>query len=452
MISGQDIGWEMNDTGGAALAWYHTYLHANYIADDTNDMTLVGVAGDPIGDGLALTISGGDGANNQDYPDDIDPLGAGASVILTYNLNINAGIKADNGVHKVVYLAFGFEAINSPATRALLMQRIVDWMLPYAAGVDDQGLPGVLRPLANTPNPFNPRTQIDFQLATAGTREAGDLRRARASGPGAGGRAARGGREPGRLGWIGSSGAAGTIGHLHVPAGGRRADRRAQDDAGALNDGAVEAGSRAPPAASRCGRGRRLLAAPFGQKIKRTPYRIVQVRVVGIARALGISRFFVQHSRQNQVYYSTNTPERGASRQAGPTPVIQIDARDGTPIYRQIIDQVKRMVLTGSLAPGEQVEPVAGLAARVHVNPMTVSKAYSALVDAGVLERRRGVGLFVAEAVQRQTRDDRRELLDRELRSAAALLVQLGIDQDEAARRLRDHMRAFRRQEGIDHE
>ena len=168
MISGQDIGWEMNDTGGAALAWYHTYLHANYIADDTNDMTLVGVAGDPIGDGLALTISGGDGANNQAYPDDIDPLGAGASVILTYNLNINAGIKADNGVHKVVYLAFGFEAINSPATRALLMQRIVDWMLPYAAGVDDQGLPGVLRPLANTPNPFNPRTQIDFQLATAG--------------------------------------------------------------------------------------------------------------------------------------------------------------------------------------------------------------------------------------------------------------------------------------------
>ena len=132
--------------------------------------------------------------------------------------------------------------------------------------------------------------------------------------------------------------------------------------------------------------------------------------------------------------------------------MIQIDARDGTPIYRQIIDQVKRMVLTGSLAPGEQVEPVAGLAARVHVNPMTVSKAYSALVDAGVLERRRGVGLFVAEAVQRQTRDDRRELLDRELRSAAALLVQLGIDQDEAARRLRDHMRAFRRQEGIDHE
>ena len=132
--------------------------------------------------------------------------------------------------------------------------------------------------------------------------------------------------------------------------------------------------------------------------------------------------------------------------------MIHIDPRDGTPIYRQIIDQVKRMVMTGGLGPGDQLESVASLAARVRVNPMTVSKAYSALVDAGVLERRRGVGLFVAAAVDRTTRDDREELLDRELRSAAALLVQLGIDETEAARRLREQMNTFRHEEGHDHE
>ena len=132
--------------------------------------------------------------------------------------------------------------------------------------------------------------------------------------------------------------------------------------------------------------------------------------------------------------------------------VIHIDPSDGTPIYRQIIDQVKRMVMTGNLAPGEQIESVASLAARVSVNPMTVSKAYSALVDGGVLERRRGVGLFVAAAVQATTRDDRDDLLDRELRGAAALLVQLGVDENEAARRLRGHMRTFRNEEGNDHE
>lgn len=132
--------------------------------------------------------------------------------------------------------------------------------------------------------------------------------------------------------------------------------------------------------------------------------------------------------------------------------MIHIDPRDGAPIYRQIIDQVKRMVLTGALRPGDQVEPVASLAARERVNPMTVSKAYSALVDAGVLDRRRGVGLFVAEGVHRRTRDDREDLLDRELRSAAALLVQMGIVEMEAARRLKEHMREFRDSEGTGHE
>lgn len=124
--------------------------------------------------------------------------------------------------------------------------------------------------------------------------------------------------------------------------------------------------------------------------------------------------------------------------------MIHIDARDGTPIYRQIIDQVKLLAMTGGLAPGQQVEPVASLAAREHVNPMTVSKAYSALVEAGVLERRRGIGLFVAAAARRRTRDDREEVLDRELRGVAALLVRLGVGEGEAARRLRDHMRELR--------
>jgi GntR family transcriptional regulator len=132
--------------------------------------------------------------------------------------------------------------------------------------------------------------------------------------------------------------------------------------------------------------------------------------------------------------------------------VIHIDPRDGTPIYRQIIDQVKRMVMTGKLAAGEQLESVAHLAARVRVNPMTVSKAYSALVDAQVLERRRGVGLFVATRADASTRADRQVLLDRELRAAAALLVQLGIDETEGTRLLREHMRAFRQEEGNDHD
>jgi hypothetical protein len=62
------------------------------------------------------------------------------------------------------------------------------------------------------------------------------------------------------------------------------------------------------------------------------------------------------------------------------------------------------------------------------------------------------VGLFVAAGATGTTKDDREELLDHELHSAAAVLVQLGIGEDEASRRLREHMRTFRNGEGSDHE
>ncbi len=162
-MSGQDIGWDLNDQGGAAYAWYRTYLHANYINDDTNDYTLEGVAGDPVSDGISLVISGGDGANNQDYPSDIDPYGSGASTIFTYDASRNAAIKADTGVHKVVYFAFGYEAINNATDRNLVMERVLDWLLPGSTGAG--GLPSpqlVLR--RNVPNPFNPKTEIEYRL------------------------------------------------------------------------------------------------------------------------------------------------------------------------------------------------------------------------------------------------------------------------------------------------
>ena len=165
-ITGQEIGWEADDTGGAALDWYHNYLHANFVLDDTNDMTITGTVGDPIGNGLSLTISGTGGANNQTYPDAISPLGTGASAILAYSATYTAGIKADTGTHKVVYLSFGYEAINTVANRALVMKRIVDWMLPWVAGVGDvAAAPGSLDV---APNPFNPRTEIAFSLPAAG--------------------------------------------------------------------------------------------------------------------------------------------------------------------------------------------------------------------------------------------------------------------------------------------
>ncbi len=164
-ITGQDIGWEMADQGGAALAWYQNYLHATYVADDTNMLQLQGVAGDPISNGLSLNISGGDGANNQEYPSDIDPRGADASVILTYDAARNGAIKADTGTFRVVYLAFGFEAIDNAADRAALMQGIVNWLVPDPLDVPGDETPPATRLLGNAPNPFNPLTTVNYAVA-----------------------------------------------------------------------------------------------------------------------------------------------------------------------------------------------------------------------------------------------------------------------------------------------
>jgi hypothetical protein len=135
-ITGQDIGYDLNDQGGAAYQWYRDYLHANYIADDTNDYTLSGVPGDPVSDGIDLVIQGGDGANNQDYPDDIDPADASATVIWTYDAARNGAVRADTGTYKVVYLSFGFEAIDNATDRRAVIQQSMDWLLlpPAPAG------------------------------------------------------------------------------------------------------------------------------------------------------------------------------------------------------------------------------------------------------------------------------------------------------------------------------
>ena len=91
---------------------------------------LEGIAGDPIGDGLAINISGGDGADNQVAPEEIAPYDENASMVFNYTGDGCGAIKADTGTYKVVYFAFGFEAINNSADRNTVMSRVIRWLSP----------------------------------------------------------------------------------------------------------------------------------------------------------------------------------------------------------------------------------------------------------------------------------------------------------------------------------
>lgn len=112
--------------------------------------------------------------------------------------------------------------------------------------------------------------------------------------------------------------------------------------------------------------------------------------------------------------------------------LISIDNRSGIPIYRQILEQVRRQILTGRLTVGSQLASVRDLAARLRVNPMTVSKAYSLLELDELVERRRGIGLFVKRLPKGEKLESSIELLTDIIRDAAVSAIQLDVPLERA--------------------
>ena len=112
---------------------------------------------------------------------------------------------------------------------------------------------------------------------------------------------------------------------------------------------------------------------------------------------------------------------------------IQVSAHDGTPIYAQIVRQVKYLVAAGRLAEGERLPSVRGLAEQLVVNPNTVARAYRELEALGVIETRGRAGSVVTGGgVDRAAREAAHAYAER--------LRALGLDEAEGVRLLR---RAF---------
>jgi GntR family transcriptional regulator len=111
---------------------------------------------------------------------------------------------------------------------------------------------------------------------------------------------------------------------------------------------------------------------------------------------------------------------------------IEIDPASALPIWRQIEEQVRRLVAAGVLAPGAVVPSVRDLARTLRINPATVAKAYQRLADAGVLEVRRGEGTFVAEAPPALPVAARRRALADGAAAFAATALSLGADLAES--------------------
>ena len=104
---------------------------------------------------------------------------------------------------------------------------------------------------------------------------------------------------------------------------------------------------------------------------------------------------------------------------------------DGQPIYRQIRDRVVAMILDGLLCEGDPLPSVRNVATDSRVNPLTVLKAYQQLVDEQLVEKRRGVGMFInAGARELLPRAERQRFLTEQWPEIQATIQRLGLTQD----------------------
>ena len=110
---------------------------------------------------------------------------------------------------------------------------------------------------------------------------------------------------------------------------------------------------------------------------------------------------------------------------------IYISTKDGVPIYLQIVNQVKYMVASGRLAPGDKLPPVRKLAEDLLVNPNTVARAYRDLETLGLLKTRQGSGVTISEAGSPLAQDKKIKILTERIDQllAEARQMDIGIEQ-----------------------
>ncbi len=129
---------------------------------------------------------------------------------------------------------------------------------------------------------------------------------------------------------------------------------------------------------------------------------------------------------------------------------IHIASNDGVPIYLQIVSQVKYLVASGRLAPGEELPPIRLLAEQLLVNPNTVARAYRELETAGVVTKRRTAGTYVSERGSTLERRERLRILGERVDALLAEARQMDVDIDEIhelIRRRDEKMRPAARKE-----
>lgn len=112
--------------------------------------------------------------------------------------------------------------------------------------------------------------------------------------------------------------------------------------------------------------------------------------------------------------------------------MTQREWNDGQPIYRQLRDRVVEMILEGTLNEGDALPSVRTVSAEQRVNPLTVMKGYQELVDEGLVETKRGLGMFIKDGARKVLlQGERQRFLAEEWPKVRATIQRLGLTAEE---------------------
>jgi hypothetical protein len=169
LINGQDIGKDIFDPNGQsqfAQSFFNDYLHTAYVADWGNAYGFLGIAGDPITDGISFTMN----SLYAKSPDQISAYDGFATPLFTFTgpgETRYSSIRADDGVDRVVYLGLGLEQIADPVLRDSLVVRSIRWLMDgvvVSTPKDERHIAKSYYLNQNYPNPFNPSTTIAYSI------------------------------------------------------------------------------------------------------------------------------------------------------------------------------------------------------------------------------------------------------------------------------------------------
>jgi GntR family transcriptional regulator len=111
---------------------------------------------------------------------------------------------------------------------------------------------------------------------------------------------------------------------------------------------------------------------------------------------------------------------------------MDLEFNDSQPIYRQLRDHVVAMILDGALKEGDPLPSVRNVAAEYRVNPLTVLKGYQQLTDEQLVEKRRGLGMFIKDGARAALLADERErFLDDEWPRVKTTIERLGLKTED---------------------